>query len=202
MGCAVFMNWYRRSSWRNPSVFSWSPSKTVGSFPWRDSSSPWIGIGCGRGPGDGPLDGGSPPGGVGGDRDVCGIGGEGDCFGSLKCHRIGVGVVPNRFHVSNFHASVLLTEGGDMLSAGGGIGLGSGFGVLVGNSIGSSFIGVDGLVITNLHSYGNSVGHGLVGLGVGSAWNMHLRRSSVQYRSNSVDWCGSSSLFIRATGST
>ena len=67
------------------SVFSRSPSKTVGSFPWRVSLPPWIGFGCGgKGPGEGPLDGGNPPGGVGGDGGVCGIGGEGDHFGILK----------------------------------------------------------------------------------------------------------------------
>ena len=50
------------------------------------SSFPRIGFGCGggMGPGEGPLDGGKPPGGVGSDGDVCGIGGEGDRFGILK----------------------------------------------------------------------------------------------------------------------
>ena len=80
--------------------------------------------------------------------------------------------------------------------------LGSGFGVIAGESIGSSFIGVVGHVITNLRSYGDSVGHGSVSLGVGSAWNMRLRRSSVQYRSSGVDRRGSSSLFIRVASST
>ena len=89
-----------------------------------------------------------------------------------------------------------------MVSAGGGIGLDAGFRVIVGNSIGSSLIGVAGLVVLNLRSYGDSVGRGLVSSGVGSARNMHLRRSLVQYWSNGVDRRSSSSLFIRATGST
>ena len=80
--------------------------------------------------------------------------------------------------------------------------LGSGFGVIAGESIGSSFIGVDGRVVTNLRSYADSVGRGSVGSGVGSARNMRFRRSSVQYRSNGVDRRGSSSLFIRVAGST
>ena len=80
--------------------------------------------------------------------------------------------------------------------------LGSGFGVVVGDSIGSSFIGVVGRVVTNLRSYGDSVGRGSVGSGVGSAQNMRLRRSSVQYRSSGVSRRGSSSLFIRVAGST
>ena len=88
------------------------------------------------------------------------------------------------------------------MSAGGGSVLGSGSGVIAGDSIGSSLIGVDGLVFTNFRSYGDSVGLGSVGLGVGSAWNMHLRQSSVQYWSSGVDRHGSSSLFIRATGSS
>ena len=80
--------------------------------------------------------------------------------------------------------------------------LGSGFGVIAGDSIGSSFIGVDSRVITNLHSYGDSVVRGSVGSGVGSARNMRFCRSSIQYRSSGVDRLGSSSLFIRAAGST
>ena len=88
------------------------------------------------------------------------------------------------------------------MSAGGGIGLGSGFGVMVGDTIGSSFIGVVGLSVTNFCSYGDLVCHGLVGLGVGSVRNMRFRRSSVQYRSKGVDRQDSSSLFIRAASST
>ena len=88
------------------------------------------------------------------------------------------------------------------MSAGGGSVLGSGFGVIAGDSIGSSFIGVVGRVVTNLRSYGDSVGRGSVGSGVGSARNMRLRRSSVQYRSSGVSRRGSSSLFIRVAGST
>jgi hypothetical protein len=118
----------------------------------------------------------------------------------LKRRWIGVGVVPNRSRFGNFHASVLLTDGGDVMAAGGGSMLGSGFGVITGDSIGSSFIGVDGCVVTNLRSYGDSVVHGSVGSGVGSARNMRLRRSSVQYRSNGVDRRDSSSLFIRVAG--
>ena len=67
-----------------------------------------------------------------------------------------------------------------MVSAGGGSVLGSGFGVIAGDSMGSSFIGVVGRVVTNLHSYGDSVGRGSVSSGVGSARNMRLRRSLVQ----------------------
>ena len=88
------------------------------------------------------------------------------------------------------------------MSAGGGSGFDSGFGVTVGDSIGLSFIGVDGLVITNLRSYSDLVDHDSVGSGVGSARNMCLCRSSVQYWSSGVDRRGSSSLFIRAAGST
>ena len=80
--------------------------------------------------------------------------------------------------------------------------LGLGFGVIAGDTIGSSFIGVDGRMVTNLRSYGDSVGRGSVGSGVGSARNMRLRRSSVQYRSSGVSRLGSSSLFIRVAGST
>ena len=119
---------------------------------------PWVGFGCGdRGLGEGLLDGGDPLGGVGGDGGVRGIGGEGDHLGILNCHRIGVGVVPNWSRFSNFHASILLTKGGDVVSAGGGIGLDSGFGVMVGDSIGSSLIGVEGLVFMNFRSYGESI---------------------------------------------
>jgi hypothetical protein len=75
----------------------------------------------------------------------------------LKWRWISVGVVPNWSRFGNFHASVLLTDGGDVVLAGGGSVLGSGFGVIAGDSIGSSFIGVDGRVFTNLRSYGDSV---------------------------------------------
>ena len=66
-----------------------------GSFPWSDSSSPWIGCGfsgsCGRGPG----------GGAGGDGPSNGI-----------CEGFGFGVVvPNWFRVGRDHASLQLTEG-------------------------------------------------------------------------------------------
>ena len=80
--------------------------------------------------------------------------------------------------------------------------LGSSFGVIVGESIGSSFIGVVGRVVTNFRSYGDLVDRGSVGSGVGSARNMRLRRSSVQYRSSGVDRRDSSSLFIRVAGFT
>ena len=86
------------------------------------------------------------------------------------------------------------------MSAGGGSVLGSGFGVISGDNISSSFIGVDGRVFTNLRSYGDSVCRGSVGSGVGSARNMRRRRSSVQYRSNGVDRRDSSSLFISVAG--
>ena len=89
-----------------------------------------------------------------------------------------------------------------MVSAGGGSGFDSGFGVIAGDSISSSFIGVDGLVFMNFRLYGDSVCRGSVGLGVCSAWNMRCCRSSVQYRSSGVDRRDSSSLFIRAAGST
>ena len=79
---------------------------------------------------------------------------------------------------------------------------GSGFGVVAGGCVGSSFIGVEGRVFTNLRSYGDLIGLGSVGSGVGSARNMRFRRSSLQYRSSGVDRRGSSSLFIRAAGST
>ena len=79
---------------------------------------------------------------------------------------------------------------------------GSGFGVATGDGVGSFFVGVEGRVFTNLRSYGDSVGLGLVGSGFGSARNIRLRRSSVQYRSSGVDHRGSSSLFVRVAGST
>ena len=88
------------------------------------------------------------------------------------------------------------------MSTGGGSGFACGFRVVPGDSIGSFFIGVVGCVITNLRSYGDLVKLGLVGSGVGSARNMHLRWSLVQYRSNGVDCCDSFSLFISVAGST
>ena len=78
----------------------------------------------------------------------------------------------------------------------------SGFGVVVGDGLGSSFVGVDGRVLTNLHSYGDSIDLGSVGSGFGSARNIRFRRSSVQYRLSGVDRRDSSSLFIRAAGSS
>ena len=56
-----------------------------GSFPWSGSSSPWIGFGCrGRGPGEGPLDGGEGGvGGRGGEGPHDGNG-DGDPFGTSK----------------------------------------------------------------------------------------------------------------------
>ena len=84
----------------------------------------------------------------------------------------------------------------------GGSGFASGFGVVAGDNLGSFFIGVVGHVITNLRSYGDSVSLGLVGSGVGSAQNMRLHQSSVQYRSSGMDRRGSSSLFLTAAGST
>ena len=155
-----------------------------GSFPWSGSSSPWVGFGCcGRGPGEGPLDG--DGGGVGGrgGGGPRGGGGEGDRFG-------------------NSHVNVLLTNGDGVVSAGGNGGFAFGFGVVVGNDIGSLFIGVVGCVVTNFRSYGDSVDLGSVGLMFGSAQNMRRRRSSVQYRSSGVGRHGSSSFFISAAGSS
>ena len=78
----------------------------------------------------------------------------------------------------------------------------SGFGVVTGDGLGSSFVSVEGRVLTNLRSYGDSTILGLVGSGVGSARNMRFRRSSLQYRSSGVDRRDLSSFFIRAAGST
>ena len=126
-----------------------------GSFPWSGSSSPWIGFGCcGRGPGEGPLDGGE---------------GGGDRFRILKWRWISVGVVPNWSRFGNSHAGILLTDGGDVVSTCGDNGFASGFGVVAGDNIGSSLIGVVGRVVTNLRSYGDSVDLGSVGSVVGSA---------------------------------
>ena len=79
---------------------------------------------------------------------------------------------------------------------------GSGLGVVTGDSVGSSFTGVEGRVFMNLCSYGDLIGLGSVGSGVGSARNMRFRRSSLQYRSSGVDRRDSSSLFVKAAGST
>jgi hypothetical protein len=76
------------------------------------------------------------------------------------------------------------------------------FGVIIENCVGSSLVGVGGRILTNFRSYGDSIDLGLVGSGFGSARNMRLRRSSVQYRSSGVSRCDSSLLFIRAAGST
>ena len=149
-----------------------------GSFPWRVSSSPWTGFGrCSGGPGEGPLD--SGEGGVGGRRGdgLRGGGGDGDRFGILKRWWIGIGVIADRP-------------------------CDSGFGVVAGDGFGSSFAGVEGRVLTNLHSYGDSISLGSVGSEVSSARNMCFRRSSLQYRSRGVDRRDSSSFFIRAAGST
>ena len=111
-------------------------------------------------------------------------------------------VVLNQFHVGKFQASVLLANGGDVVLVSDNDGLGSGFRVILGNTIGSSFIGVDGLVFTNFCLYGDLISRGSVGSGAGSVRNMRRHRSLVQYRSNGVDRRGSSSLFIRAASST
>ena len=166
------------------SVFCRFPSKTKGSFPWSDSSSLWVGFGCcSGGPGEGPLDGGEGGvGGRGGDGPRGGSG-EGGCFDGL-------------------HIGVLLTVEGDVVSAGSGIAADFGFGVAAEDSIGSSLVGVGGRVFTNFRSYGDSVSLGLVGSRFGSARNIRLRRSSVQYRSSGVSRHASLSPFIRAAGST
>ena len=88
-----------------------------------------------------------------------------------------------------------------MVSVGSGIVIDFGFGVVADDSAGSSLVGVGGRAFTNFRSYGDSVGLGLVGSGFGSARNMRLRWSSVQYRSSGVSRRDSSSLFIRAAGS-
>ena len=79
---------------------------------------------------------------------------------------------------------------------------GLGFGVVTGDSVGLSFIGVEGQVFMNLRSYGDLIVLGSVGSGVGSAQNMRFRWSSLQYWSSGVDRRNSSSLFISAAGST
>ena len=155
--------------------------KTGGSFPWSGSSSPRIGFGRrGRGPGEGPLIGGGV-GGRGGDGPR-GDGGEGDRFGSLI-----VGVW-------------LIVDGVTLVDSDVVIGLGSG--AVMEDGLGSLLVGVGGRIFTNFRSYGDSVNLGLVGSGFGSARNMRLRRSSVQYRSSGVNRRDSFSLLIRAAGST
>ena len=74
--------------------------------------------------------------------------------------------------------------------------------MIAGGCVSSSFIGVESRVFTNLRSYGDLIGQGSVGLGVSSARNMRFRRSSLQYRSSGVDRRDSSSLFVKAAGST
>ena len=96
----------------------------------------------------------------------------------------------------------MLIDGDNVVSTGGSSGFASSVGIMTGNDIGSFFIGVVGHIVTNFRSYGDSVDLGLVSSGVGSARNMRLRRSSVQYWSSGVDRCGLSSLFIKAAGST
>ena len=146
-------------------------------------SSLWIGFGCrGGGPGGGPLDGGEGGvGGLGGD-DPRNSGGERDRF-------------------SDPLIGVLLTVGG-ATPVDSDIVIDFGFEVTAEDSVGSPLVGVGGRIFTNFRSYGDSVGLGLVGSGFGSARNMRLRRSSVQYRSSGVSRRDSSSLFIRAAGST
>ena len=144
--------------------------------------SSWIGLGCcGRGPGEGPLVGGE--GGVSGrgGGDPRDDGGEGDRFGGPLI-------------------GVLLTVGG-VTSVDSGIVIDFGFGVATEECVGSSFVGVGDRIFTNFRSYGDSINLGLVGSGFGSARNMRLRRSSVQYRSSGVSRRGSSPLFVRAAGS-
>ena len=136
----------------------------------------------GGGPGDGPLIG---EGGVGG------RGGGGPRGGGGE-----------RGRSNGFHTDVLLTVEGGVTSVGSGIVIDFGFGVVAEDSIGSSLVGVGGRVFTNFRSYGDSVSLGLVGSGFGSARNMRLRRSSVQYRSSGVSRRDSSSLLIRAAGFT
>ena len=140
-------------------------------------------IGFGRGPGEGPL--------VGGEGGVGGRGGDGPRGG---------GGDGDRF--DGLHTCVLLTVKGGVTSVGGGIVFDFGFGAAAEGSTGSSLVGVEGRVFTNFRSYGDSIGLGSVGSGFGSARNMRLRRSSVQYRSSGVSRRDSSSLFVRTAGST
>ena len=146
--------------------------------------SPWIGFGwCSRGPGEGPLDGGE--GGVGG------LGEDGPRGGGGEGGRL-----------DGFHTGVLPTVEGVVTSVGSGIVSDFGFGVIAEDNTDSSLVGVGGRVFTNFRSYGDSIGLSLVGSGFGSARNMRLRRSSVQYRSSGVSRRDSSPLCIRAAGST
>ena len=146
--------------------------------------SPWIGFGwCSRGPGEGPLDGGE--GGVGG------LGEDGPRGGGGEGGRL-----------DGFHAGVRPAVEGIVTSVGSGIVSDFGFGVVVEDNAGFSLVGVGGRVFMNFCSYGDSIVLGLVSSGFGSARNMRFRRSSVQYRSSGVGRRDSSSLFIRAAGST
>ena len=140
-------------------------------------------IGFGGGPGEGPL--------VSGEGGVGGRGGDGPCGGG-----------GDRDRCDGFHTSVLLTVGGIVAPVGGGIVFDFGFGVTAGDSVGFSLVGVVGRVFTNFRSYGDSIHLGSVSSGFSSARNMRFRRSSVQYWSSGVDHRGSSSLFVRAAGST
>ena len=96
----------------------------------------------------------------------------------------------------------MLVIGDGVIPVSGDIVLDFGFGVTTGDNVGSSLVGVGGHVFTNFHSYGDLISLGSVGSGFGSARNMRLRRSSVQYRSSGVGHRESSSLFVRAAGST
>ena len=164
------------------SVFCRFPSKTTGSFPLSDSSSPCIRFGChGGGPGEGPLNGGEGDvGGRGGDGPRGG--GEGSRFGGLPI-------------------GVLLSVGGAVL-VDSGVAIDFSSGVAIEDNVGPPLVGVGGRVFTNFCSYGDSINLGLVGSGFGSARNMRFRRSSVQYWSSGVSRRGPSSLFVRAAGST
>ena len=155
-----------------------------GSFPWSGSSSPRIGFGCcSGGPGEDPLEGGEGGVGVRGGDGSRGGGGEGGHFDSL-------------------HISVLLVVGGVATSVVNGVIVDFSFGVVAKDGVGSPLTGVGGRVFTNFRSYGDSINLGSVSSGFGSARNMRLRRSSVQYRSSGVSCRGSSSLFVRAASST
>ena len=145
---------------------------------------PWIGFGwCSRGPGEGPL--------VGGEGGVGGRGGDGPRGGGGEGGRL-----------DGFHADVLPTVEGVVISVDSGIVSDFGFGIVTEDNAGSSLVGIGGRIFTNFRSYDDSIGLGLVGSGFGSARNMRLRRSSVQYRSSGVSRRDSSPLFIRAAGST
>jgi hypothetical protein len=152
-----------------------------GSFPWRDSSSPRIRFS--RGPGDGPL--------IGGEGGVGGRGGDGPRGGGGDGDRL-----------DGFHTGVLPTVGGGAIPVSGDIILDFSFRVTAEGSAGSLFVGVGVCVFTNFCSYGDSISLGSVSSGFGSARNMRLRRSLVQYQSSGVGRRESFSLFVRAAGST